>query len=104
MVFICKRAVATVLVPLALALGALLPDAAHAAKAADPCKTNAKSTACKAAKAKTAAKKPAAKTASKKAVAKAPAKTTAKKTVSKHKTSKKKIGRASCRERVCQNV
>ncbi|KCV66321.1 class A beta-lactamase [Bordetella bronchiseptica 99-R-0433] len=52
--------------PLALAIGALLPYAAHAAKA-DPCRTNAKSAACKSQQAKKAsAKKAPAKTASSK--------------------------------------
>jgi len=102
MVSFWKRAVATTLVPLALALGALLPSTAHAAKAADPCKASAKSAACKAAKAKTAAKKPAATASSKKTAGKSASKatskttakktaqkTTAKKTASKSSTSKK---------------
>lgn len=56
MVFFWKRAAAAYLVPLALALGGLLPQPVHAAKA-DPCKTNAKSAACKSAKSKATAKK-----------------------------------------------
>ncbi|HYG45826.1 MAG TPA: D-alanyl-D-alanine endopeptidase [Bordetella sp.] len=97
MVFFWKRAVATALVPLALALGgSLLPGAAQAAKAADPCKASAKSAACKASKAKTAAKKPtakatsktASKSASKKTVSKASAKATTKKTASRKTATK----------------
>ncbi|WP_242697634.1 D-alanyl-D-alanine endopeptidase [Bordetella petrii] len=104
MVFFWKRALATALVPLALALGTLLPDAAQAAKSTDPCKASAKSAACKAAKAK-AAKQSTAKTTSsttskstskstsKKATAKASGKTsgkaTAKKSASKKTVTKK---------------
>ncbi|MBN3268692.1 D-alanyl-D-alanine endopeptidase [Bordetella bronchiseptica] len=66
MAFHWTRAVARALAPLALAIGALLPYAAHAAKA-DPCRTNAKSAACKSQQAKKAsAKKAPAKTASSK--------------------------------------
>ncbi|ARP77740.1 D-alanyl-D-alanine endopeptidase [Bordetella genomosp. 6] len=66
MAFHWTRAVARALAPLALAIGALLPYAAHAAKA-DPCRTNAKSAACKSQQAKkTSAKKAPAKTASSK--------------------------------------
>jgi len=82
MVFFWKRALATALVPLALALGTLLPGAAQAAKATDPCKASAKSAACKAAK----------KTASKKTGSK---KTATKKTASKKKTASRKTRTAS---------
>lgn len=95
MVSFWKRAIATIVVPLALALGTLLPGAAQAAKA-DPCKANAKSAACKAVKAKATAKTSG--TASKKADTRTTAKatvkkTTAKKTVSKKTASKKKLTR-----------
>ncbi|MBO9355104.1 D-alanyl-D-alanine endopeptidase [Bordetella petrii] len=89
MVFLWKRAVAAALLPLALSLGALLPGAAQAAKTADPCKTNAKSAACKAAKAKTAAKKTATASASKKTASKTSAKATTKKTATKKTAAKK---------------
>ncbi|WP_038853034.1 MULTISPECIES: D-alanyl-D-alanine endopeptidase [Bordetella] len=91
MVFSWKRALATTLAPLALVLG-MLPFAAHAAKTTDPCKTNAKSAACKAAKAKAAktSKKSTAATASKKADAKkSAARTTSAKTASRQSASKK---------------
>jgi len=88
MVFLWKRAVAAALLPLALSLGALLPGAAQAAKTADPCKTNAKSAACKAAKAKTAAKKTATASASKKTASKTSAKATTKKTATKKTATK----------------
>ncbi len=54
MVFNWKRAIATAIAPMALAMCALQPLAAHAAKASDPCKTNAKSAACKAQESKKA--------------------------------------------------
>jgi len=96
MVSFWKRAIASTLVPLALALGSLLPPAAHAAKAADPCKTNAKSAACKAAKAKASAKKkPAATAASKKAAATATQKTASKKTASKKTAAKQSTSKKS---------
>ena len=96
MVSFWKRAVASTLVPLVLALGSLLAPAAHAAKAADPCKTNAKSAACKAAKAKaTAKKKPTATAASKKTAAKATQKTASKKTASKKTAAKQSTSKKS---------
>ena len=58
MAFNWKRAIANAIAPAALAMCALLPSAAFAAKNTDPCKTNAKSAACKAQQAK---KTPAAK-------------------------------------------
>ncbi|CAB3708747.1 D-alanyl-D-alanine endopeptidase [Achromobacter pestifer] len=58
MAFSWKRAIANAIAPAALAMCALLPPAALAAKNSDPCKTNAKSAACKAQQAK---KPPAAK-------------------------------------------
>ena len=54
MAFSWKRAIAKALAPAALAVCALLPPAAQAAKNSDPCKTNAKSAACKAQQAKKA--------------------------------------------------
>ena len=54
MAFFWKRAIANAIAPMALALCALLPPAAQAAKNTDPCKTNAKSAACKAQQAKKA--------------------------------------------------
>lgn len=84
MVFFWKRAVVTTLVPLAVALVGLLPGAAYAAKA-DPCKTNAKSSACKAAKSKTTAT----------STAKKSAKTTAKSTAQAKKTSAKTSAKKS---------
>jgi len=54
MAFTWKRAIANAVAPAALALCALLPPAAQAAKNSDPCKTNAKSAACKAQQAKKA--------------------------------------------------
>ncbi|MDQ8032538.1 D-alanyl-D-alanine endopeptidase [Bordetella genomosp. 1] len=67
MAFPWMRAISTALAPLALAAAALLPLTAQAAAAKDPCKTNAKSSACKAAqsKKKTTAAKPASKSSSK---------------------------------------
>ncbi|WP_251863633.1 D-alanyl-D-alanine endopeptidase [Achromobacter sp. Marseille-Q4962] len=61
MAFSWTRAIAKALAPLALAVCALHPDAAMAAKNTDPCKTNAKSAACKAQQSKKSpsAKKPA---------------------------------------------
>lgn len=67
MAFTWKRAIANAVAPAALAMCALLlPPAALAAKNSDPCKTNAKSAACKAQQAK---KTPAAKSGSGKAAA-----------------------------------
>ncbi|WP_251881145.1 D-alanyl-D-alanine endopeptidase [Achromobacter sp. Marseille-Q4954] len=54
MAFPWKRAIANAIAPVALAVCALLPPAAQAAKNTDPCKTNAKSSACKAQQAKKA--------------------------------------------------
>ena len=54
MAFSWKRAIAKTLAPAALAVCALLPPVAQAAKNSDPCKTNAKSSACKAQQAKKA--------------------------------------------------
>ncbi|MEN4922537.1 D-alanyl-D-alanine endopeptidase [Achromobacter spanius] len=54
MAFSWKRAIAKAIAPAALAVCALLPPAAQAAKSSDPCKTNAKSAACKAQQAKKA--------------------------------------------------
>lgn len=54
MAFSWTRAIAKALAPAALAVCALLPPAAQAAKNSDPCKTNAKSAACKAQQAKKA--------------------------------------------------
>lgn len=54
MAFTWKRAIANAIAPAALAMCALLPSAALAAKNTDPCKTNAKSAACKAQQAKKA--------------------------------------------------
>ncbi|MGE8691379.1 MAG: D-alanyl-D-alanine endopeptidase [Achromobacter sp.] len=54
MAFSWKRAIANAIAPVALAMCALLPPAAQAAKNSDPCKTNAKSSACKAQQAKKA--------------------------------------------------
>ncbi|WP_255592614.1 D-alanyl-D-alanine endopeptidase [Bordetella sp. BOR01] len=108
MVFFWKRAVATALVPLALALGTLLPGGAHAAKAADPCKANAKSATCKATKAKTTAKKPAAKTASKtaskKTVSKASSKATTKKTASKKTAAKTVTKKTASKKRASKKT
>lgn len=67
MAFTWKRAIANAVAPAALAMCALLlPPAALAAKNSDPCKTNAKSAACKAQQAK---KTPAAKSGSGKTAA-----------------------------------
>jgi D-alanyl-D-alanine endopeptidase (penicillin-binding protein 7) len=68
MAFSWKRAIANAIAPVALAMCALLPPAAQAAKNSDPCKTNAKSSACKAQQAK---KAPAAKAGSGKQTASA---------------------------------
>ncbi|MGK0570170.1 D-alanyl-D-alanine endopeptidase [Bordetella bronchiseptica] len=88
MAFHWTRAVARALAPLALAIGALLPYAAYAAKA-DPCRTNAKSAACKSQQAKKAsAKKAPAKTAS----SKKSASTAKKKSASSKKTASAKKG------------
>ncbi|WP_454691553.1 D-alanyl-D-alanine endopeptidase [Achromobacter aloeverae] len=81
-----KRSVYAAAMPLLFALSTLYSPLTHAA--ADPCKVNAKSAACKAeqakaakkAPAKTSAKAPAAKTAAKKAPAKTAAKNTSKHT------------------------
>ncbi|KCV58803.1 class A beta-lactamase [Bordetella bronchiseptica 7E71] len=78
--------------PLALAIGALLPYAAHAAKA-DPCRTNAKSAACKSQQAKKASAKkaPAKTTSSKKSASTAKKKSaSSKKTASAKKSSTRK--------------
>ncbi|WP_447921298.1 D-alanyl-D-alanine endopeptidase [Achromobacter aegrifaciens] len=78
MAFSWNRAIANAIAPVALAVCALLPPAAQAAKNTDPCKTNAKSAACKAQQAK---KAPAPKASSGKQAAssakKAPPKSTA---------------------------
>ncbi|CAM4342745.1 D-alanyl-D-alanine endopeptidase [Bordetella muralis] len=92
MVFFWKRAVVTTLVPLAMALVSLLPGAAYAAKA-DPCKTNAKSSACKAAKSKTTATSSAKSTT--KATAKKSTKATAKSSSQAKKTSAKTSAKKS---------
>lgn len=84
MVFFWKRAAVTALVPLAMALANFLPSTAYAAKT-DPCKTSAKSAACKAAKAKTSAKKSS--TASSKTTAKKSTKTAVKSKASTKKTA-----------------
>lgn len=52
MAFSWTRAIAKAIAPAALAVCALLPPTAQAAKNSDPCKTNAKSSACKAQQAK----------------------------------------------------
>lgn len=91
-----KRVVATVLVPLALAFSGLMPQTALASKAANPCKANPKSSACKATKTKSATKKNTAKTSSAKAttkknVSKTAAKSSSKKAVTRKTPSKKAV-------------
>ena len=87
MLSLWKRAVAVTIVPLALALGGMLPATSYAAKA-NSCKTNAKSAACKATK--TSAKKSG--TASR---SKTSAKATKKSTVSKKATKSTRHARKS---------
>ncbi|WP_224776705.1 MULTISPECIES: D-alanyl-D-alanine endopeptidase [Achromobacter] len=86
MAFSWKRAIAKALAPAALAVCALLPPAAQAAKNSDPCKTNAKSAACKAQQAK---KAPAPKAGSGKSAAAKQAAPSAKKTPPKSSSAKK---------------
>ncbi|MGE6916381.1 D-alanyl-D-alanine endopeptidase [Achromobacter kerstersii] len=87
MAFSWKRAIANAVAPAALALCALLPPAAQAAKNSDPCKTNAKSAACKAQQAK---KAPAPKAASGKSSAGKQAAPAAKKAPPKSSSTAKK--------------
>lgn len=87
MAFSWKRAIANAVAPAALALCALLPSAAQAAKNSDPCKTNAKSAACKAQQAK---KAPAPKAASGKSSAGKQAAPAAKKAPPKSSSTAKK--------------
>ncbi|CAB3873158.1 MULTISPECIES: D-alanyl-D-alanine endopeptidase [Achromobacter] len=86
MAFSWKRAIAKALAPAALAVCALLPPAAQAAKNSDPCKTNAKSAACKAQQAK---KAPAPKAGSGKSAAAKQAAPSAKKSPPKSSSAKK---------------
>lgn len=86
MAFSWKRAIAKALAPAALAVCALLPPAAQAAKNSDPCKTNAKSAACKAQQAK---KAPAPKAGSGKSTAAKQAAPSAKKAPPKSSSAKK---------------
>ncbi len=86
MAFSWKRAIANAIAPMALAVCALLPPAAQAAKNSDPCKTNAKSAACKAQQAK---KPPAAKAGSGKSAAAKQAAPAAKKAPPKSTAGKK---------------
>ncbi|CAB3850596.1 D-alanyl-D-alanine endopeptidase [Achromobacter anxifer] len=86
MAFSWKRAIANAIAPVALAVCALLPPAAQAAKNSDPCKTNAKSAACKAQQAK---KPPAAKAGSGKSAAAKQAAPAAKKAPPKSTAGKK---------------
>lgn len=86
MAFSWKRAIAKALAPAALAVCALLPPAAQAAKNSDPCKTNAKSAACKAQQAK---KSPAPKAGSGKSAAAKQAAPSAKKAPPKSSSAKK---------------
>lgn len=86
MAFSWKRAIANAIAPAALAVCALLPPAAQAAKNSDPCKTNAKSAACKAQQAK---KAPAPKAGSGKSAAAKQAAPSAKKTPPKSSSAKK---------------
>lgn len=98
MVSFWKRAVAVTLVPMAVAMVSLLPGTSYAAKA-DPCKTNAKSSACKAVKSKATSKKSTAK-ASTKTVSSA--KSTAKKTSATKKitrTSTKTVAKSTSKSR-----
>lgn len=87
MAFFWKRAIANAIAPVALTLCALLPPAAQAAKNTDPCKTNAKSAACKAQQAK---KAPAPKAAAGKSSAGKQAAPAAKKAPPKSSSSAKK--------------
>ncbi|MDR6601292.1 D-alanyl-D-alanine endopeptidase (penicillin-binding protein 7) [Achromobacter deleyi] len=88
MAFTWKRAIANAVAPAALAMCALLlPPAALAAKNSDPCKTNAKSAACKAQQAK---KTPAAKSGSGKTAAGKQAAPAAKKATPKSSSTAKK--------------
>ena len=88
MAFTWKRAIANAVAPAALAMCALLlPPAALAAKNSDPCKTNAKSAACKAQQAK---KTPAAKSGSGKTEAGKQAAPAAKKATPKSSSTAKK--------------
>jgi len=86
MAFSWTRAIAKALAPAALAVCALLPPAAQAAKNSDPCKTNAKSAACKAQQAK---KAPAPKAGSGKSAAAKQAAPSAKKAPPKSSSAKK---------------
>ena len=86
MAFSWTRAIARALAPAALAVCALLPPAAQAAKNSDPCKTNAKSSACKAQQAK---KAPAPKAGSGKSAAAKQAAPSAKKSPPKSSSAKK---------------
>ncbi|WP_454696028.1 D-alanyl-D-alanine endopeptidase [Achromobacter aegrifaciens] len=86
MAFSWKRAIANAIAPVALAVCALLPPAAQAAKNTDPCKTNAKSSACKAQQAK---KAPAPKASSGKSAAGKQAASSAKKAPPKSSAGKK---------------
>lgn len=86
MAFSWKRAIANAIAPAALAVCALLPPAAQAAKNSDPCKTNAKSAACKAQQAK---KAPAPKAGSGKSAAAKQAAPSAKKAPPKSSSAKK---------------
>lgn len=86
MAFSWTRAIARALAPAALAVCALLPPAAQAAKNSDPCKTNAKSSACKAQQAK---KAPAPKAGSGKSAAAKQAAPSAKKAPPKSSSAKK---------------
>ncbi|MFJ1302476.1 D-alanyl-D-alanine endopeptidase [Pseudomonadota bacterium AL_CKDN230030165-1A_HGKHYDSX7] len=104
MAFPWMRAISTALAPLALAAAALLPVAAHAAPAKDPCKTNAKSSACKAAQAKkkTSAAKPTSKSSSKSSAKSSNSKSkSSAKTASASKNSNSKI-KASTRTKVAR--
>jgi D-alanyl-D-alanine endopeptidase (penicillin-binding protein 7) len=96
MAFSWKRAIANAIAPVALAMCALLPPAAQAAKNSDPCKTNAKSSACKAQQAK---KSPAPKAGSAKQAApaakKAPPKASAGKKAASPKGSKQASAKAT---------
>jgi len=86
MAFSWTRAFAKAIAPAALAVCALLPLGAQAAKNSDPCKTNAKSTACKAQQAK---KAPAPKAGSGKSAAAKQAAPSAKKAPPKSSSGKK---------------
>lgn len=86
MAFSWTRAIARALAPAALAVCALLHPTAQAAKNSDPCKTNAKSSACKAQQAK---KAPAPKAGSGKSAAAKQAAPSAKKAPPKSSSAKK---------------